>query len=320
VALRKGGCAPDATELRCELGARVLSHHHELDPGDYILVLQGPSSREIGFGLDVSILPPTPPPPGDNCKQVLPITFGQTQRVSLVGLQKDIASRCQSQSTGPDAVLSFTLDTPQDVMISVEAPEDAQVAVVLQSVCGDQGTERYCRAGSSLENRVYDLAAGQYFLAVQADTATSVDVRVDALAATSTTLVTGNDTCSTAWDIPLTGGNFQGNTHTLMPTYMAACGGGALSADAAYRLVLPSTKRVVATVDALFDSVLLRFDTSSGMPICQGMEARCIDDSEGSMSRLDEVLGPGTYYYIVDGYRSTNDGEYVLFVTVADAP
>jgi len=318
VALRKGGCVPDATEVRCELGARVLSHHHELDPGDYILVLQGPSSREIGFGLDVSILPPTPPPAGDSCKQVLPITFGQTQRVSLIGLQKDIASRCQS--TGPDAVLSFTLDTPQDIEITVAAPEDAQAVVMLQTTCGDPTTERYCRAGTSLKNRVYGLPAGEYFLVAQADTATAVDVRVDVRPAVLLTAVSGNDTCSMAFDIPLTGGLFQGNTRTLMPTYTATCGGGALSADAAYRLVLPTTKHVVATVDALFDSVLLRYDTSAGMPICQGPETRCIDDSEGSMSRLDEVLGPGTYYYIVDGYRSMNDGEYVLLMLITDSP
>ena len=95
----------------------------------------------------------------------------------------------------------------------------------------------------------------------------------------------------------------------------------ALSRDAAFRLTLPSTKRVFAKLLADFDSVLMRYDSPvSGNMLCSGEPQSCWDDGpDGSGSaQLDETLKAGTYYLIVDGYDTQNAGAYLLDVSVND--
>jgi hypothetical protein len=103
--------------------------------------------------------------------------------------------------------------------------------------------------------------------------------------------------------------------------YSATCGGGAQSKDAAFRLVLPARKHVVARVDAAYDSVLLRYGPPKpGAMLCSdAAPAACNDDDgSGNGAGLDEVLDAGTYFYIVDGYKDFSDGAYVFDVAVTD--
>jgi hypothetical protein len=337
VELSRGGCAlppptstappattpmdmdpPMSTAERCEMGPRVLSYFHQLDAGEYTLLLEGPSSREISFSLDVALLPPTPAPSGDNCKAAQPITIGQTLRVALAGMQNDVASSCESG--GPDAVFSFTLDAPQDVEVDADA-EDALTVVAVQASCGAKTSERVCRSAAPLRMRMHDVPAGQYFVVLDSAMATSVDLRVDVFPPTATIPVADNDTCYSAVEIPLSGGVFQGDTRKLAHDYVATCGGGALSPDAAFKLTLPTRKHVVASVDALFDSVLLRYDSPApGEALCARPDPQCDDpvDGDGTKARFDERLEAGTYYYVVDGYSSLNSGEYLFDVTITE--
>lgn len=318
VSLRKG-CPPelDAFE-RCEVGAQVIARYHEQEPGDYYLVIEGPSWREISFALDVAISPPTPRPRGDSCEEPLPLTIGQMQRVSLVGLQADVTSTCQT--SGPDAVMSLELPKASDVEVKVDG-DDAAVKMALQSVCNDSLSERVCRSGMPLTSRLHDVPAGKYYLVVDSSLAESFTVLVNTFPATPTTNVPStNDTCYSAWDIPETGGLFSGDTRMLNQDYSANCGGTAMSRDAAFRLTLTERKRVVATVDASFDSVLLRYAAlgTSDM-LCTDPMPACNDDGgPQSTAQLDDELAPGTYYFIVDGYGTASPGgDYLLDVAIS---
>jgi hypothetical protein len=313
----RAGCDATAKEWPCQIGQGIVTRIHQLPKGDYILVLEGPSTHEIPFTLDLTVTDPTPPPSGDNCSVAQPLTFGQTQTLSLTTLQNDVDSSCQSD--GPDAVFSLSLASAQDLQIRVESG-DAVTVSALQTKCGMPLSERVCRLGAPVSMRLHDVPAGDYFMVVDSPSATSMSVTVDALPPTVTTKVTDNDTCETSTEIPSTGGLFSGDTSTLLQDYSASCGGGANSDDAAFQLQLSARQHVVATLDASFDTVLLRFNGKTSGPQCSAdVLAACNDDGMmGSDAILDETLPAGTYYYVVDGYKDNSAGPYTLDVSVSD--
>jgi hypothetical protein len=252
------------------------------------------------------------------------LTFGKPQTLSLIGFQDDVNSSCQRQGA-PDAVLAFTLDKSQDLDFEVQPDDNMAVTMALQKTCGDPSSEQTCQSGVPLTTHLHDVAAGQYFLVLDSPAATMLTLTANAQAATPSTPVSGDDTCASAFEIPPTGGVFQGDTRGLTDDYHApvrdaSCGGGALSPDAAFQLTLTDRKHVVARIDATFDSVLLRFDPpASGAMPCSDPNPECNDDGvmTGMNPQLDETLDPGTYYYIVDGYGLNNSGMYTLDVSVS---
>jgi hypothetical protein len=317
ISVRKG-CNLEDDVLRCETGVRVLTRLHGLPKGSYILVLEGPSTREIGFMLDVAVTEPTPTPIGDSCSEPHPIALGETQRLTLEKLQDDVDSSCQK--FGPDAVLALNVPVAQDLEITLDG-DTSLCSIALQTTCGDLTSERMCRVGMPVNTRLHGVAAGDYFVVIDSPTASGLTLKVDSLPLTPTVPVTGNDNCYTATEIPEVGGLFAGDTRLLLADYDASCGGGALSKDAAFSLMLPVRKHVVAVLDADFDSVLLRFGPErAGTSFCSEPEpAACVDDTGvGGNSTLDEMLDPGTYFYIVDGYKDLNAGQYTFDVSVVD--
>jgi hypothetical protein len=317
----RDGCEEASLVWGCRTAEPALTRLHQLPAGTYIIALEGPSTREVGYALEVAVLAPTAPPVGDGCAQPMPLVAGMSELVSLSDKQAEVASSCES--TGPDAVFSLNLDRARDVLIEVDA--DQEVAVVaLQQTCGVIATERGCRAGGPVQTRLRNVAAGDYFIVVDSRSAAAVTIKVDTLPPSATTTVTGNDDCQRAFDIPLTGGVFTGDTRTLLGHYGAgaACGANTLSPDAVYRLVLPETRRVLVTLDPSFDGVLhrMRDDRPPGQA-CMPWQADLCRDVAGSgiQEMLDDTLGAGTYYYVVDGARDTNAGFYTLDVSI-DAP
>jgi hypothetical protein len=116
---------------------------------------------------------------------------------------------------------------------------------------------------------------------------------------------------------------FAGDTLTLLNDYEARCGGGASSKDAIFHLNLSERAEVTVSIDANFDSVLYRYTDSGSGPTAEtcssGGEASCNDDVMPGItdSSLEaEVLDPGSYYYVVDGFNRENAGRYLLEVDV----
>jgi hypothetical protein len=319
LALRRG-CSADSEEVRCQSDQRIVAYYHQLPPGEYLLIVEGPSSREISFGLDVAVLAPTPPPVGDSCVAPETLKFGEMQTLSIVGMQDDTESRCQSQGAA-DVVLTFTLDAPQDLNVHIRADDDTQVTMAIQTECGNELSERICRDGMPVQSLVHALPAGQYFLVIDSYSASKVELMVEKQPPTPVTAVTGNDTCYGAVQIPEAGGLFSGDTRSMQSDYVNCAKTPGFAKDVAFSLTLTSGKRVVARVETTsFDGMLMRFKApESGEMLCSGEAVNCNDDSDDHLPLLDETLAPGTYYYVVTGYSSNDAGEYKLDVSVSDS-
>jgi len=272
--------------------------------------------QQGNLALEVAILDPTPVPMGDNCASPIPLTPDQAVLVSLSDKQAEVRASCES--TGPDVVFSLHLDEAQDVLIQADA-EDMLAIAALQSECGNVQTERGCRKGGPLQTRLQNVGPGDYFVIVDSPTAQSISVEISTFPPTPTTPVTGNDNCLTAKEITGSGGMFTGDTRTLLSDYTAPCGGDARSRDAVFKLVLTERKHVVAVLDSGFDGVLHRMRDARTTPdVCTNIVSEaCNDEMSGGMgAELDEVLSPGTYYYVVDGFGTINEGYYQFDVAI----
>jgi hypothetical protein len=312
----RDACDAASAVRGCRAAEPALTRLHQLPAGSYVIVLEGPSSRELSYALEVAILDPTPVPQGDSCASPIPLSVGTPVLVSLADKQAEVLSSCES--TGPDAVFSFHLDTARDVTIQADA-EDVLAIAALQRACGDVGTERGCGRGAPLEMRAQNVEPGDYYVVVDSPMAQSVTIQLQTSEPTPTTPVSGNDTCATAYEILGTGGVYTGDTRTLLKDYTAACGGDAASRDAVFKLQLNDRRHVDARLKSGFEGVLHRMRDQRTTPdVCQNVTSEvCRDEIPGGVGAdLDEILTSGVYYYVVDGYRDYNAGFYTFSVAI----
>ncbi|MDQ3031618.1 MAG: MopE-related protein [Myxococcota bacterium] len=307
-------CESAAGAVRCAYGGPASGRIHQLPAGTYYLVLEGPSHTEVDFTLSVEFLDPTPPLAGDQCSNAIPLTLGTPTTGSLTDMEDDLDTSCGFRYR--DVVYSFTLPVRRDVSIDIAAGTTFMNASV-RTACAEGSSQLRCSSGGPLRMRLRDLAAGTYYVVVEALRAATFTIGVTDTAPTTAVAVTGNDTCATAHVVPATGGLFTGTTVALADDVRtASCGGMAQSPDAVFQLVLTSRQRVIASTDgSTFDTVL---HVHNGM--CRtGAETACDDDGgEGSTSLLDRTLDAGTYYYVVDGWGMVSSGSYVFEVLVSD--
>lgn len=320
-------CDDPNSTLRCETDAPAQARLHELPPGPYFLVLEGPSTREVDFDLDVAILPPTPAPPGDECATAIPLPLGTKVAGSLVGLQDNVNLVCECPSETPEVPCGlffdeavFVLDVPEatDLDVQVDGGE-AVLDFALQSTCGENAGQLACQ-NAGFQTRVRNVQPGRYYLIVEAADQVSFGVQVDQVPLSQPTPVSGNDSCASALTIPLSGGLFAGNTLDMLDDYHGSCGGAARSKDAVFKLDLDTQRRVQAELVGTFDTVLHLFANTTGPTGCTDyvdLADGCDDDGgSGSGSLLDLDLAAGSYYLIVDGYNTLNAGAYTLEVTI----
>ena len=318
----RSDCDDPETTLRCQSARGARARLHQLPAGTYSIILQGPSFREVDFNLDVAYLPPTPAPPGDSCDAPIELPLNATVEGTLVNRQDLIPTQCGDFY--PEAVYRLEVDEPTDLEVHV-ASSEAAFTFDLQDECGRTETSTLCARAADLPIRIRNVQAGTHFLVVEAPIETVYTLSVATMPRTEPIEAAGNTRCETATEIPPQGGLLTGSTIGGLDNYGASCGQGAANNDAAFRLVLTSTQRVIASLEAPFDTVLYRFSDLSdeGAGVCAARSPfsdSCNDDANNSSnSELDEELVPGTHYYIVDGYSSLeNNGVYVLNVQVSD--
>lgn len=307
-------CTLESTEVRCDTGDPAQGTIHELPAGTYFIVVEGPRTPAVDFTLDVTFLPPRPPPPGDTCSNPIPLpTDGRVTRGSWVGLQNDHDVSCGISYR--DAVYSFSLAAASDVTITLDAGVFSNLST--RTTCDSSASQIRCTTGDPVRQRIRNLAAGTYYLIAESPRGTAFTISVDATSPpTVPTPVTGNNTCAAAFTIPATGGLYSGSTTTHTNDISGVrCGAGAASPDAAFEITLAARSRVVVSTDgSMYDTVLHihRTTCASG-----GVELFCDDDGgTGATSLLDVMLDPGTYFIIVDGFGMVAAGDYLLEVTV----
>lgn len=313
----RGAACDDASVLRCSSGAPAIGRVHQLEPGTYYIVVEGPSYAEVDFTLDVELLDPTPPPPGDSCRSPIPLELGVPTRGTLLDLQDDLTTSCGFNAR--DIVYSFELEERRDVTIEIgEATTSFNASI--RAACDDASTQLRCARGAPVRTRMRDLAAGTYYVVVESFLGTSFTITANDSEPVTPVEVSGNETCETAYEIPETGGVFIGNTTIFLDDLQANCGDQARSGDAVFRLVLPARRRVtIDTGGSGFDTVLhLHRDTDGSGTCTSRAEIACDDDSgDGSASFIDRTLDAGTYFIVVDGWGMSSSGAYTLEVLVS---
>ena len=308
----RGACEDNA--LRCAVGSPASARTFRLVPGTYTLVVEGPSYVEVDFTLNVSFAPATNPVAGDLCSTAIPLTVGELYNGSFAGAEDDVElAGCGFRSR--DLIHRFTLTEPADVSI-LTSGGSTYVQSGLAAACPSERA-LFCAGGAPARTRARGLAAGDYFVIVEATRAGGYSVQVDATSPpVIPTPVSGNDLCGTAAVIPETGGLFAGNSATALHDYTPICGASGMSKDVAFTLTLTSRRRVIASsAGTAYDSILSLHAGS-----CPN-EFGCDDDSAGGgAGLLDRVLDPGTYFFVIDAYRATESGDYLLEVIVQDPP
>ena len=122
--------------------------------------------------------------------------------------------------------------------------------------------------------------------------------------------IPGNN-CTSLYVLEL-GDEVEGHTISMTRDFRASCG-VATGKDAVYAIFLSSATAVEVRLFSDFDSVL------SMRSICDiiNWEVGCSDSVFGGEDEVinTDVLDPGTYYIIVDGYQTNDEGYYRLSVT-----
>lgn len=311
-------CDMAATDVQCANGSPAAARIHELAPGDYYVIVEGPSSSEPDFSLSVEILPPTPRLPGDTCASPQPLVLGTPYAGTLSGMEHDHDVSCGYFYR--EAVHEFTLTEAADVTVTVDGGTNYMAVSLRPGACTASAGQLRCSNGTRPRSRLRGLPAGTYYLLVESASSGAYTVTVEAVSPPVTAVAaSGNDLCGSAWPVPETGGLFTGTTlGSLDDTHASMCFTEATGPDVSFRLDLTAPRRVSASTDgSSFDTVLyLHRDTCHAV----GLELACNDDTPGAgvTSLLERTLDPGTYFFVVDGYSTGSAGNYIFEVLVSD--
>lgn len=325
-----------------------------VDPGNYFVFADGYQAGRTGaFTLSADIAPETGGgAANDVCASAAAMTAGTATAIDTFTATDDLAGSCGGQGS-PDVVQRIDVAARSRIRVSFTDQEFSGVAY-LRRACADTATEVACTqfygpngppSGGSfgggglgivpptppapprpgimpivalppgptpggtgvLEATVtpgtyyliIDGAAANEFGAVQAT------VQIEDIAAMERT-------CRSA---PLLrpGRSVSGNTSAGTDAMHASCAGGAQSNDQLYRVTLARRSTLRLTLSAEFDAALyIRRDC-----LTETSEVACNDDSSDNRhSFIETTLDAGTYFVVVDGFRTGNQGNFTLDVAV----
>ncbi len=237
-------------------------------------------------------------------------------------------------SGGSEGYLTFTLATASDVFITTHhAGSTDTVLYVRDCTCGGPEISGACndnadgRTTSRL--RLLNLPAGTYNVVVDTKTTTSGSIPVDVYITTpgAESDRCGNPTFITAGTTTLTG-NTCSFAADYTPAVVTGCpyigSGGAQ--DRVFYFYVPTSRTVTVsgcTAGSLYDqTAYVRTVCTDGSASAQ---PACNDDGCGGPAQCDRALrsafsttlGPGLYYFVVDGYQggTCDCGAYELSIT-----
>ncbi|MEM9195232.1 MAG: hypothetical protein AAGF12_39030 [Myxococcota bacterium] len=260
---------------------------------------------------------------GDVCGSPETATPNQELVADTFDARDDLAGSCGGRGGG-DVVYALDLRNRSRVRAVAQASEFAGV-MYLQSTCGDQNTEVQCigvNAGTAPRGPAAPpggvpgidqvLNPGRYFLVLDGQRPDAfgelrLDLQVDDLVALERS-------CRSA---PLIrpGQVINGTTVGGSDRFQATCAGGASSNDIVYRLRLARRQIVRASLSSDYDSSIhLRRDCTDA-----STELACNDDhNDNRHAFIETTLDRGTYFLVVDGYASGNEGTFTLDVQTSN--
>ncbi|MFO0602549.1 MAG: hypothetical protein U0324_05205 [Polyangiales bacterium] len=322
-------CGDRATAVpMCAMGNPARRTYRNLPAGTYyVTVAYGTGTRSLIASVTTAAA--TVPNAADACPGA-PLTAGTAATVMVSQLTPGTAPlACQ---TGVTADGAWTFAAPaagNDVLVNV-ASSNGNVGFQLQRPCGGTNVGACVGSAPSIWQRYTGLTAGATHAVVAGTNAGTgaVSVLYRTVPTPTTAMVTNNNACMTAQNVPATGGIFRGSTAmSNTRTGTGAAGTLALPMGCAnatclgartvfYRLALTARSRVVATMtgEMNFDTLLF----IRGGATCPGdnVAGACNDDRVGLNSQVDTTLNPGTYWILASGCGVAQQGNYTLDVAV----
>lgn len=258
-------------------------------------------------------------PVGESCNDAMPILFPQCSptatsfRLDLGALNDDVQGTCSADGgLGRDAVFLLNVPAVSDVRVSTaQSPgSTAEAVTYLRMAPCATGPELVCKDsfGAPSSFRSKNVAPGVYALVVDSyDQLRSglVDVTVELLPGIT------NETCAAPLPAPLDGGALTVDLSGASDDLKGTCNSGADSRDVVYQFTLNQKSDFTALVaavnaDAGTDPVVY----VRGAPCAAdaGNELACVDTTNPTERLSLRGLDAGTYYLVVEGYRTAGNG------------
>lgn len=318
-------CGNPSSRLICEAGDFLGSaeiRRRGLPAGTYYVLVESSDSTSTGWTLDVTVTDPAPRLPADACETAVDIT-DSLQSVAIGSFENDVGTSCGGTGdTFRDAIFTFDLPSPRDVILSVDHSASAFVYVAVRSG-GCTAPELRCRSGTVPQNALFRaLPAGRYYVIVSTGTLSG---NISASATTAPpSMVPADDQCAGAAviDVASSGGlvaaAVTGTTVGYEDNGMTRCG-GSNRLDRYYQFTLTARRSIqlLLTPDSSSAQMYLELETTCGAPATDA--TRCRGSVGGSFPSVAAVLDPGTYFVAVESTEATAGG-YSLTVLSNMAP
>jgi hypothetical protein len=242
---------------------------------------------------------------------------GETVQISLADHVDAVRMGCLVGA--PDAARSLELSERSDVLVLQTGSDgDRGAALIAEAPCTSEDDRLSCRRSNAWPVRTVARGVGPGSVRAVVETAGGNPTTVTAFVrpASVPILVHRADDCSETFEIPETGGRFEGNTQNAFADYGASCdyGGAPVTGGPDQLLTFTVTEPRRMVFDLLgsdYDTLMVLRDASS----CPGSEifGACSVGYEAGRSFLDITLDPGDYLLQIDGWNSAS-GAWTLEV------
>jgi Putative metal-binding motif len=312
-------CAAAGDELGCNTAVQAHLFERALAPGTYYLGVSATAPSDLS--LQVDLLPPTTPPPDEDCASGAVLALGTDVSVPLDDHTDDIQLGCLPGAV--DAAYAVDLAQKSDLLIEGRISNGDNAGLSLaKPACASSADELACGTGQQSPLRVqqHALAAGSYRAVIESQSGAPTILTAFARPAVAPVLVAFADGCADAVAVPPGGGFFQGTSANSAADYDAGCDLGSQgpggAPDQMLKLDLASQKRVVLDMQGSSYNTLLVVRQAVA---CPGPEVTgaCAAGYGAARSFLDLTLDAGSYFVQIDGYAGAS-GSWFLDVFVVD--
>jgi hypothetical protein len=194
-----GTCGDATTEKSCDMStSQARTRARSLPPGTYTLWVA--TQYDATVSLKVALLDATTAPANETCASPQTAALDTAFNVSLVGVKKDLPSRCNASSG--ELTYSFTLAEAKDVRVFANAAVGTAEPVISlrTAACTTTTDEMSCRTNTQLPVFARNLPLGSYVLSVGSNEPIDATVIIQTSAPTTPP---ADQACGTAPTIPI---------------------------------------------------------------------------------------------------------------------
>jgi hypothetical protein len=245
--------------------------------------------------------------------------FGETLQIALADHVDAVRTGCRVGA--PDAARSLELDERSDVLVVQTGSDgDRGATLIAEAPCSD-ADRLVCRRASTWPVRAVARGVGPGSVRAVVETVQGNPTTLTAFRrrASATVLVPRGDDCSDAFEIPETGGRFEGNTQNAYADFDASCDYGGQPAGGA-----PISCRFRTQPAAPHGCSIYSGATTIRCSSCETLRAAPGEffgtyspGYAASRSFIDVNLEAGSYALQIDGYNGAS-GAWSLEVFSAE--